>query len=144
MKSYMAKPENVERKWYVVDASGMALGRVASQVAMILRGKNKPTFTPNVDTGDYVIVINCDKVVLTGKKAEKKFYRYHTGYVGGLKEVRYDKLMATKPEFVVKHAVKGMLPKNSIGRKMLNKLFVYAGAEHKQQAQQPVELKLNF
>ncbi|MBR2349288.1 MAG: 50S ribosomal protein L13 [Clostridia bacterium] len=144
MKSYMAKPENVERKWYVVDASGMALGRVASQVAMILRGKNKPTFTPNVDTGDYVIVINCDKVVLTGKKAEKKFYRYHTGYVGGLKEVRYDKLMATKPEFVVKHAVKGMLPKNSIGRKMLSKLFVYAGAEHKQQAQQPVELKLNF
>ena len=144
MKSYMAKPENVERKWYVVDASGIALGRVASQVAMILRGKNKPTFTPNVDTGDYVIVINCDKVVLTGKKAEKKFYRYHTGYVGGLKEVRYDKLMATKPEFVVKHAVKGMLPKNSIGRKMLSKLFVYAGAEHKQQAQQPVELKLNF
>ncbi len=144
MKSYMAKPENVERKWYVVDASGMALGRLASQVAMILRGKNKPTFTPNVDTGDYVIVINCDKVVLTGKKLEKKYYRYHTGYVGGLKEIRYDKLMATKPEFVVKHAVKGMLPKNTIGRHMLNKLFVYAGSEHKQQAQQPVELKLNF
>lgn len=144
MKSYMAKPENVERKWYVVDASGMALGRLASQVAMILRGKNKPTFTPNVDTGDYVIVINCDKVVLTGKKLEKKYYRYHTGYVGGLKEIRYDKLMATKPEFVVKHAVKGMLPKNTIGRHMLTKLFVYAGSEHKQQAQQPVELKLNF
>ena len=125
MKSYMAKPENVERKWYVVDATGMSLGRLASQVAMILRGKNKPTFTPNVDTGDYVIVINCDKVVLTGKKLEKKFYRYHTGYVGGLKEVRYDKLMATKPEFVVKHAVKGMLPKNTIGRHMLSKLFVY-------------------
>ena len=144
MKSYMAKPENVERKWYVVDASGMSLGRLASQVAMILRGKNKPTFTPNVDTGDYVIVINCDKVVLTGKKLEKKYYRYHTGYVGGLKEIRYDKLMATKPEFVVKHAVKGMLPKNTIGRRMLTKLFVYAGSEHKQQAQQPVELKLNF
>ncbi len=144
MKSYMAKPENVERKWYVVDAQGMALGRLASQVAMILRGKNKPTFTPNVDTGDYVIVINCDKVVLTGKKLEKKYYRYHTGYVGGLKEIRYDKLMATKPEFVVKHAVKGMLPKNTIGRHMLTKLFVYAGSEHKQQAQQPVELKLNF
>ncbi len=144
MKSYMAKPENVERKWYVVDASGMSLGRLASQVAMILRGKNKPTFTPNVDTGDYVIVINCDKVVLTGKKLEKKYYRYHTGYVGGLKEIRYDKLMATKPEFVVKHAVKGMLPKNTIGRHMLTKLFVYAGSEHKQQAQQPVELKLNF
>jgi large subunit ribosomal protein L13 len=140
----MAKPENVERKWYVVDASGMSLGRLASQVAMILRGKNKPTFTPNVDTGDYVIVINCDKVVLTGKKLEKKYYRYHTGYVGGLKEIRYDKLMATKPEFVVKHAVKGMLPKNTIGRHMLTKLFVYAGSEHKQQAQQPVELKLNF
>lgn len=144
MKSYMAKPENVERKWYVVDAQGMALGRLASQVAMILRGKNKPTFTPNVDTGDYVIVINCDKVVLTGKKLEKKYYRYHTGYVGGLKEIRYDKLMATKPEFAVKHAVKGMLPKNTIGRQMLSKLFVYAGAEHKQQAQQPVELKLNY
>ncbi len=144
MKSYMAKPENVERKWYVVDASGMALGRLASQVAMILRGKNKPTFTPNVDTGDYVIVINCEKVVLTGKKLEKKYYRYHTGYVGGLKEIRYDKLMATKPEFVVKHAIKGMLPKNSIGRQMISKLFVYGGAEHKQQAQQPVELKLNF
>ena len=144
MKSYMAKPENVERKWYVVDASGISLGRLASQVAMILRGKNKPTFTPNVDTGDYVIVINCDKVVLTGKKLEKKYYRYHTGYVGGLKEIRYDKLMATKPEFVVKHAVKGMLPKNTIGRHMLTKLFVYAGSEHKQQAQQPVELKLNF
>ena len=128
----MANEQNIERKWYLVDAAGMPLGRVASQVAMILRGKNKPTFTPNVDTGDYVIVINCDKVVLTGKKLEKKYYRYHTGYVGGLKEIRYDKLMATKPEFVVKHAVKGMLPKNTIGRHMLTKLFVYAGSEHKQ------------
>lgn len=138
----MAKPESVERKWYVVDATGMALGRLASQVAMVLRGKNKPVFTPNVDTGDYVIVINCDKAILTGKKAEQKYYRYHTGYVGGLKEVRYDKLMQTKPDFVVKRAVKGMLPKNSIGRKMIKKLFVYSGAEHNHQAQQPVELKL--
>ncbi|MBO8423418.1 MAG: 50S ribosomal protein L13 [Firmicutes bacterium] len=142
MKSYMAKPGTVERKWYVVDAEGMVLGRLAAQVAMILRGKNKPTFTPNVDTGDYVIVVNCDKVKLTGKKAEQKFYRYHTGYVGGLKEVRYDKLMATKPEFVVTKAVKGMLPKNSIGRQMISKLFVYSGPEHKHAAQKPEELKL--
>ena len=142
MKSYMAKPGTVERKWYVVDAEGMVLGRLAAQVAMILRGKNKPTFTPNVDTGDYVIVVNCDKVKLTGKKAEQKFYRYHTGYVGGLKEVRYDKLMATRPEFVVTKAVKGMLPKNSIGRQMISKLFVYSGPEHKHAAQKPEELKL--
>ncbi len=142
MKSYMAKPETVERKWYVVDAEGMVLGRLAAQVAMILRGKNKPTFTPNVDTGDYVIIVNCDKVKLTGKKAEQKFYRYHTGYVGGLKEVRYDKLMETKPEFAVRKAVKGMLPKNSIGRKMISKLFVYSGPEHKHEAQKPEALKL--
>ena len=142
MKSYMAKPGTVERKWYVVDAENMVLGRLAAQVAMILRGKNKPTFTPNVDTGDYVIVVNCDKVKLTGKKAEQKFYRYHTGYVGGLKEVRYDKLMETKPEFAVRKAVKGMLPKNSIGRKMISKLFVYSGPEHKHEAQKPEALKL--
>ena len=142
MKSYMAKPETVERKWYVVDAEGMVLGRLAAQVAMILRGKNKPTFTPNVDTGDYVIIVNCDKVKLTGKKAEQKFYRYHTGYVGGLKEVRYDKLMETKPEFAVRKAVKGMLSKNSIGRKMISKLFVYSGPEHKHEAQKPEALKL--
>ena len=101
MKTYMAKPAEVERKWYVVDATDMVLGRLASQVAMVLRGKNKPTFTPNVDTGDYVIIINADKVRLTGKKLEKKYYRYHTGYIGGLKEVQYKKLMAEKPEFVV-------------------------------------------
>lgn len=142
MQSYMAKPETVERKWYVVDATGMSLGRLASQVAAILRGKNKPTFTPNVDTGDYVIVINAAKVVLTGKKAEKKFYRYHTGYIGGLKEVRYDKLLDTKPEFVVSRAVKGMLPKNTLGKQMFDKLFVYAQGEHKQSAQKPEELKL--
>lgn len=141
MKTYMAKPAEVERKWYVVDATDMVLGRLASQVAMVLRGKNKPTFTPNVDTGDYVIIINADKVRLTGKKLEKKYYRYHTGYIGGLKEVQYKKLMAEKPEFVVYKAVKGMLPKNSIGRTMIKKLHVYAGSEHNHQAQQPVELK---
>ena len=130
MKTYMAKPAEVERKWYVVDATDMVLGRLASQVAMVLRGKNKPTFTPNVDTGDYVIIINADKVRLTGKKLEKKYYRYHTGYIGGLKEVQYKKLMAEKPEFVVYKAVKGMLPKNAIGRTMIKKLHVYAGNEH--------------
>ena len=132
MKTYMAKPAEVERKWYVVDATDMVLGRLASQVAMVLRGKNKPTFTPNVDTGDYVIIINADKVRLTGKKLEKKYYRYHTGYIGGLKEVQYKKLMAEKPEFVVYKAVKGMLPKNAIGRTMIKKLHVYAGNEHNQ------------
>ena len=141
MKTYMAKPAEVERKWYVVDATDMVLGRLASQVAMVLRGKNKPTFTPNVDTGDYVIINNADKVRLTGKKLEKKYYRYHTGYIGGLKEVQYKKLMAEKPEFVVYKAVKGMLPKNAIGRTMIKKLHVYAGNEHNHQAQQPVELK---
>ena len=141
MKTYMAKPAEVERKWYVVDATDMVLGRLASQVAMVLRGKNKPTFTPNVDTGDYVIIINADKVRLTGKKLEKKYYRYHTGYIGGLKEVQYKKLMAEKPEFVVFKAVKGMLPKNAIGRTMIKKLHVYVGNEHNHQAQQPVELK---
>ena len=141
MKTYMAKPAEVERKWYVVDATDMVLGRLASQVAMVLRGKNKPTFTPNVDTGDYVIIINADKVRLTGKKLEKKYYRYHAGYIGGLKEVQYKKLMAEKPEFVVYKAVKGMLPKNAIGRTMIKKLHVYAGNEHNHQAQQPVELK---
>ena len=141
MKTYMAKPAEVERKWYVVDATDMVLGRLASQVAMVLRGKNKPTFTPNVDTGDYVIIINADKVRLTGKKLEKKYYRSHTGYIGGLKEVQYKKLMAEKPEFVVYKAVKGMLPKNAIGRTMIKKLHVYAGNEHNHQAQQPVELK---
>lgn len=141
MKTYMAKPAEVERKWYVVDATDMVLGRLASQVAMVLRGKNKPTFTPNVDTGDSVIIINADKVRLTGKKLEKKYYRYHTGYIGGLKEVQYKKLMAEKPEFVVYKAVKGMLPKNAIGRTMIKKLHVYAGNEHNHQAQQPVELK---
>lgn len=140
----MANPANVERKWYVVDATGMPLGRLASQVAAILRGKHKPTFTPNVDCGDFVIVLNTDKVVLTGKKLEKKLYTYHTGYVGGLKQTPYKEIMAKKSDLAVYEAVKGMLPKNSLGKKMLKKLRVYKGAEHKQQAQQPVELKLDY
>ena len=141
MKTFMAKPDQVERKWYVVDATDLVLGRLASNVAAILRGKNKPIFTPNVDTGDYVIIINCDKVRLTGKKLEQKYYRYHTGYIGGLKEVQYKALMAKKPVLAVELAVKGMLPKNSIGRKMFKKLKAYAGAEHPHAAQQPIELK---
>ena len=136
----MAKTQDVERVWYVVDATDVPLGRLASQVASILRGKNKPTFTPNVDTGDYVIVINSDKVELTGRKKEQKYYRYHTGYIGGLKEIRYDKLLDEKSDFAVQKAVKGMLPKNSIGRQMIKKLFVYKGSEHPHQAQQPKEL----
>ena len=141
MKTFMAKPETVERKWYVVDATDMVLGRLASQVVAILRGKNKPTFTPNVDTGDHVIIINCDKVVLTGRKLEQKYYRYHTGYVGGLKEIQYSKLMQSKPDFAVYEAIRGMLPKSPIGRQMIKKLKVYKGAEHNHQAQKPIELK---
>jgi len=140
MKTYMAKTQDVKREWYIIDATDVPLGRLASQVASILRGKNKPTFTPNVDTGDYVIVINTDKIELTGRKKEQKYYRYHTGYIGGLKEVRYDKLMAEKSDFALQKAVKGMLPKNSIGRQMIKKLFVYKGSEHNHQAQQPKEL----
>lgn len=137
MKTTMQKPQEVQRKWYIVDAEGVALGRLASQVATILRGKNKPEFTPNVDCGDYVIVINTDKVVLTGKKMEQKFYRYHTGYVGGLKEIGYDKIMKEKSDFAVREAVKGMLPKNSLGRKMIKKLKVYRDDKHEHQAQCP-------
>lgn len=142
MKTYMANPQNVERKWYLVDATGMPLGRLASQVAYILRGKNKPTFTPHVDTGDYVIVINTDKVVLTGKKLEQKYLRHHTGYIGGLKEEKYKKVMEEKSDLAVRLAVKGMLPKNSLGRQMINKLKVYKGAEHNHQAQMPELIKL--
>ena len=141
MKTFMAKPGEVERKWYVVDATDLVLGRLASNVAAVLRGKNKPIFTPNVDTGDFVIVINADKVRLTGKKLEQKYYRYHTGYIGGLKEIQYKDMMEKKPVLAVELAVKGMLPKNSLGRKMFKKLKVYAGNEHPHAAQQPVELK---
>ena len=142
MSSYMQKPEQVERKWYIIDAAGKSLGRVAATAASILRGKHLPTFTPHVDCGDHVIIINTDKVILTGKKLEKKFYTYHTGYIGGLKQIPYSKMMAEKSDLAVYEAVKGMLPKNSLGRKMLTKLRVYKGAEHNQQAQMPVELKL--
>ena len=142
MKSYMAKSQTVEREWYIVDAEGVSLGRLASQVASVLRGKNKPTFTPNVDCGDFVIIVNCDKVVLTGKKLEQKFYTYHTGYIGGLKQVPYSRMMAEKSDPAVYEAVKGMLPKNSLGRQMLTKLRVYKGAEHNHQAQQPKTLNI--
>ena len=143
MKTYMAKAESVERKWYVVDAAGVPMGRLASRVASVLRGKNKPTYTPNVDTGDFVIIINTDKAVLTGKKLENKFYRYHTGYIGGLKEISYKTMMAEKSDLAVYEAVKGMLPKNSLGRAMIKKLKVYKGAEHNHAAQKPEELKVD-
>ena len=143
MKTYMAKAETVERKWYVVDAAGVPLGRLASRVASVLRGKNKPTFTPNVDCGDFVIVINTDKAVLTGKKLENKFYRIHTGYIGGRKEISYKKMMEEKSDLAVYEAVKGMLPKNSLGRTKRKKLKVYKGAEHNHAAQKPEELKLD-
>ena len=137
MKTFVATPSNIERKWYVVDASGKTLGRLATEVATVLRGKNKPTYTPFIDTGDYVIVINASKLVLTGNKLDKKMYRYHTGYAGSLKETTYRKLMDTKPEKAFEIAVKGMLPKNALGRQMFKKLKVYAGAEHEHAAQKP-------
>ena len=143
MKTYMANAQTVERKWYVVDAADLTLGRLSTRVASVLRGKHKPTYTPNVDTGDFVIVINTDKVVLTGKKLEDKFYRYHTGYIGGLKEIPYKKLMAEKSDLAVYEAVRGMLPKNSLGRAMIKKLRVYKGAEHNHAAQKPEVLKVD-
>lgn len=142
MKTFMANAQTVERKWYVVDADGMTLGRLASQVAAILRGKNKATYTPHCDTGDHVIVINAAKVVLTGKKLDQKVYYHHSGYAGGLKETKYRKLMAEKPEFAVKHAIIGMMPKGPLGRQMARKLRVYAGTEHEHEAQKPEVLEL--
>lgn len=142
MKTYMANSATVERQWFIVDAEGQTLGRIASQIAAVLRGKHKPTFTPHVDCGDHVVVINASKVVLTGKKLDQKFYRKHSGYVGGLKETSYRLLMQRKPEFVLKQAVRGMLPKTILGRQMFGKLRVYAGPEHQQQAQKPVPLTL--
>ncbi len=142
MNTYMAKPAEIERKWYVVDADGMVLGRLASQVANILRGKNKPIYTPHVDTGDFVIIVNADKVILTGKKLDQKIYYHHSGYAGGLKEIKYRSLMAQKPEFAVRHAVVGMLPKGTLGRQMADKLKVYAGSEHPHAAQKPEKLEL--
>lgn len=137
MKTYMANPATVERKWYIIDATDMPLGRLASQVADILTGKNKTIYTPHVDTGDFVVVINSDKVVLTGKKLEQKTKRWHTGYIGGLKEVGYDTLMAKDSTKVIEKAVKGMLPKTSLGRKQITRLHVYKDENHKQQAQNP-------
>ena len=142
MNTYMANAQTVERKWYVVDADGMVLGRLASQVANILRGKNKPIYTPHVDTGDHVIVINASKIVLTGKKLDQKVYYHHSGYAGGLKETKYRRLLETKSDFAVRHAVVGMLPKGSLGRQMADKLKVYAGSEHPHAAQKPEKLEL--
>ena len=137
MQTYMANPDKIERKWYVVDAEGCTLGRLASGVASVLRGKNKPQFTPHVDTGDYVIVVNADKIKVTGKKMDQKIYYNHSDYVGGMKETTLKEMMAKKPEKVVELAVKGMFPKGPLGREMYTKLFVYAGPEHKHAAQKP-------
>ena len=137
MQTYMANPDKIERKWYVVDAEGCTLGRLASGVASVLRGKNKPQFTPHVDTGDYVIVVNADKIKVTGKKMDQKIYYNHSDYVGGMKETTLKVMMAKTPEKVVELAVKGMLPKGPLGREMYTKLFVYAGPEHKHAAQKP-------
>ena len=142
MSTYMAKKETVERKWYIIDAAGKPLGKTAAAAATILRGKHRPEFTPNVDCGEFVIIVNASKAVLTGKKLEQKFYRRHSGYIGGLKEVSYNTLMATKPEMAMELAVKGMLPHNSIGDKSITRLKVYAGEAHKQQAQQPVPYEI--
>ncbi len=140
MSTYMAKKETVERKWYVIDAAGKPLGKTAAAAATILRGKHRPEFTPHVDCGEFVIIINAAKAVLTGKKLDQKYYRHHSGYIGGLKEVQYRTLMATKPELAMELAVKGMLPHNSIGAASANRLKVYAGESHNQQAQKPIEL----
>lgn len=137
MSTTLAKKETVSRKWYVLDAADKPLGRTATVAATLLRGKHKPTFTPNVDCGDFVIIVNADKAVLTGKKLENKYYRHHSGWIGGLKEVQYKKIMTERPEFAMELAVKGMLPKNTLGREMLTRLRVYRGAEHKHQAQKP-------
>lgn len=140
MKSYMAKKHEVPRRWFVVDAQGKVLGRLASRIAMMLRGKNKPEFTPHADTGDFVVVVNVDQVKLTGKKLDQKIYYRHSGYTGGLKETSARQMMKKKPEEVLRHAVRGMLPKNSLGRQQLKKLKIYTGADHPHQAQQPVPL----
>ena len=137
MKSYMASPATIERKWYVVDATGYTLGRLSSEIAKVLRGKNKPTFTPHIDTGDYVIVVNAEKIKVTGKKLDKKIYYNHSEYVGGMKETTLKEMMAKKPERVIELAVKGMLPKGPLGREMITKLHVYAGPDHNHAAQKP-------
>ena len=144
MKTFMASPATIDRKWYVVDAEGMTLGRLASEVAKVLRGKNKPIFTPHIDTGDYVIVVNAEKIKVTGKKLEQKIYYNHSDYVGGMKETTLREKMAKKPEDVIYLAVKGMLPKGPLGREMITKLHVYVGADHKHQAQKPEVLEIKY
>lgn len=143
MKTYSAKAETVERNWYVIDATHQILGRLATEVARRLRGKHKPEYTPHVDTGDYIIVTNASHIRVTGKKEQNKMYYRHTGYPGGIKSINFEKLLATKPERVIEFAVKGMLPKNALGREMFRKLKVYAGSEHPHAAQQPKALKVN-
>jgi large subunit ribosomal protein L13 len=142
MKSYMARPLEVERKWYVVDAEGQTLGRLATEIATILRGKNKPQYTPHVDTGDFVVVVNAEKVVVTGRKAEQKVYRRHSGYPGGLKETSYEQMMERRPTEILRRAVKGMMPKNRLARQQLRKLKIYAGPEHPHAAQNPQRLEV--
>ena len=144
MKTYMPNPSQVERKWYVVDAEGQTLGRLASEVAKVLRGKNKAIYTPHADCGDYVIVVNAEKIKVTGKKLDQKVYYDYSGYVGGMKETTLKELLAKKPEEVIRRAVKGMLPKGPLGREMMTKLHVYAGPEHNHQAQQPKELEIKY
>ncbi|MBP6162509.1 MAG: 50S ribosomal protein L13 [Clostridiaceae bacterium] len=142
MKTYMPKASEVDRRWYLVDAEGKVLGRLATEIATILRGKNKPEYTPHMDMGDFVVVVNADKVVLTGRKEQQKLYRRHTGYPSGLREVPYERMMAKHPERVLEKAVRGMLPKNSLGRAMFRKLKVYAGPNHKHEAQKPEKIEL--
>ena len=144
MKTFMASPATIDRKWYVVDAEGKTLGRLASEVAKVLRGKNKAIFTPHIDTGDYVIVVNAEKIKVTGKKMDQKIYYHHSDYVGGMKETTLKEKMAKKPEQVVELDVKGMLPKGPLGRQMYKKLYVYAGPDHKHAAQQPKELEIKY
>lgn len=144
MKTFMASPATIDRKWYVVDAEGKTLGRLASEVAKVLRGKNKAIFTPHIDTGDYVIVVNADKVKVTGKKLDQKIYYHHSDYIGGMKETTLREMMNKHPERVIEYAVKGMLPKGPLGRQMIKKLYVYAGPEHKQQAQKPEVLEIKY
>ena len=142
MKTFMASPEKIERKWYVVDADGCTLGRLSAEIAKVLRGKNKPEYTPHIDAGDYVIVINAEKVAVTGKKLDQKVYYSHSDYIGGLRETTLREMLAKHPERVIEHAVKGMLPKGPLGREMYTKLHVYVGAEHKHEAQKPEVLTL--
>ena len=144
MQTYMANPDKIERKWYVVDAEGCTLGRLASGVASVLRGKNKPIFTPHMDCGDYVIIVNADKIKVSGKKLDQKIYYHHSDYVGGMKETTLKEMLAKKPERVIELAVKGMLPKGPLGRQMIKKLHVYAGAEHNHAAQQPKALEIKY